>query len=360
MSSFLPKLESLEGELADLHRGLPPANIFNGKNMLLRIYTPGRTTFVMFHIWWHQCHCDLYRFTIPGFREALSTDELWNLPENFASYCRKRCLEHALGVSKIISSVIELGKDIFITDPSLAMCAFHSARIIFRLGQRELENLPTMEIVKSLSACSKILDIQAEIYPTTKLLQHGIQDLIHNAQSASTGSSPMLLTRETENSSHVRNMPLLQSAVQTNPATDAAYSKYSIAEEIRNLEFPSEEPILPPSLGVESDRDQSVAQNETRSDERHVAIVTLSDEDTQLQGITRNAEFFLFGPEPRDTASTPRCDDLWYPTEDRLPMMLGLDLDESLAQPDIFLDAFFQENSSIIDGGDLHLYREGL
>lgn len=362
LADYLPELKSLEEELGALHRTLPPGSIFTTKNLFLRAYTPRRTTFVMFHIWMHQCHCDLYRFTIPGFREALPADELRSLPTAFTSYCRRQCLKHALGVSKVISSVIDLGKDIFITDPSLAICAFHSARIIFRLGQPDLENLATSEVVTSLAACSQILDTQAEIYPTTKLLQRGIQDLIHDAQHTPRGPSPLRSTWEMEQSNDDGELPLPQSAVQMNSCARDICSKYSIAEEIRKMEFPTEESSLSPSLGHESDNFQGLGQDDSHDSRRYethdAGNVTQTDKQNQLPGFNHSAESFL-NFASQEPVSTPRYDGGWYETGDDLSLMLGLDLDQNLSQADIFWDPLFQDSNSIEDATGLPTSRDG-
>lgn len=50
-----------------------------------------------------------------------------------------------------------------ISNLSLAMCAFHSARIISRLGQPPLGNMPSKEVVETLRACADSLEDQAGI-----------------------------------------------------------------------------------------------------------------------------------------------------------------------------------------------------
>ncbi|KEF59269.1 uncharacterized protein A1O9_04113 [Exophiala aquamarina CBS 119918] len=339
LSDYLPKLQTLEHELEALRLSLPLGSIFTTKNVFLRAYTPERTMFVMFHVWWHQCHCDLYRFTIPGFREALPADELEALPKVFSSYCRKKCLEHALGVSKVISCVIELGEDIFITDPSIAICSFHSARILFHLGQPELENLPASELLANLTTCSKILDLQAGIYPTTKLLQSGIQDLIHDPRPNSGRSSPLRSSWEAKQSSDERESSRLQ-AGKSSESHDIC-SKYSIAEEIRSLKFPAEEYGLLPSFVVESERLQGLDRNDRNDSEHFLGTMTQPDEDNMSLGLSSRVESTLPIPDTQCPTFSPRFG-AWYGTEDDgLSMMLGLDLDRGLAQPDIFLDAFF-------------------
>lgn len=350
LSEYLSKLQALEYELEVLQLSLPPGSTFTAKNVFLRSYTPECTMFVMFHVWWHQCHCDLYRFTIPGFREALPMDELEHLPPAFSSHCRKKCLEHALGGSKVIASVVNLGKDILITDPSLAICSFHSARILFRLGQPDLENLPASELVANLTVCSKILDVQADIYPTTKLLQRGIQDLIHDSLPNLGRFTPLRAIWEAEQSTdRTESPPPPTGAPKTSASLDIC-SKYSIAEEIRSLQFPTEEDSLSPGLGSESDRCLGPARNDKHDGEHCPGPTTQPDEEPMFQGLDSAIDSTLAFQDPRYAALSPRFS-AWYGTEDDgLSMMLGLDLEHGLAQPDIFLDGFFPADSIPMSG----------
>ncbi|KAH0424690.1 nitrate assimilation regulatory protein [Colletotrichum camelliae] len=236
----IEQLKGLADELDNLRRSLPQHYHFDKKNLFLRAYTPQRTSFVMFHAWWHQCQCDMYRFTIPGFREGLAFEELQGLSPEFVAYCRDRCLEHALAVSDIMATVTEMGKDIFITDPSLAMCAFHSARVISRLGSPEFSPLPRAVMIAKLQACSDILEAPSEVYPTTNLLRGGISDLIHDAERDSGDSSPLRSDWDLEKPHEI--IGEVASAPSTlHDSTDRGsrevYSKYSVTDEIRKLKF---------------------------------------------------------------------------------------------------------------------------
>lgn len=124
----------------------------------------------MLHVWWNLCYCDLYRFTIPGFHEALPDEILNNLPAEFLKHCHEHCLKHAVDVANIFESILKLGKDIFITDTALAICALQVARIITSLGPAVDEPLDRSDIVRKSMACSDILQRHVEIYPTPRLL----------------------------------------------------------------------------------------------------------------------------------------------------------------------------------------------
>jgi hypothetical protein len=164
------ELEFLASEVQHFSTTLPLTYVLNERNFFLRAYAPERTTYIMLHVWWNLCYCDLYRFTIPGFHEALPDEVLSSLPIDFLKHCRESCLKHAVDVSNIFESILKLGKDIFITDTALAICSLQCARIITSLGPLVDEALERSFIVKKSTACSDILQRHSEVYPTSRLL----------------------------------------------------------------------------------------------------------------------------------------------------------------------------------------------
>ncbi|KAJ4015455.1 hypothetical protein NW752_006917 [Fusarium irregulare] len=182
----------------------------------------------MLHAWYHQTHCDLFRFTIPGFREGLPASEILNLSPEFTASCREKCLMHAISVSKILELPKLVGSSELISDPSMAMCAFHSARIISRLGQYPMGNMPQVELIARLSACSEALGEQASILPTTAILLKGINDLLNDAQRNRDGPS-IWAEEESESNRFSR------------PQVKEVFSKHSVTDVVQNLNFQEEQ-----------------------------------------------------------------------------------------------------------------------
>ncbi|KAF6823356.1 nitrate assimilation regulatory protein [Colletotrichum plurivorum] len=342
LTDCITQLKGLSDELEALRRSLPQHYTFDKKNLFLRAYTPQRTSFVMFHAWWHQCQCDMYRFTIPGFREGLPFEELQTLPPDFVAYCRNRCLEHALAVADILATVTEMGRDIFITDPALAMCAFHSARVISRLGSPQFSSaLPRPTVVAKLKACSDILDIPAEMYPTTKLLRSGIADLIHDAERDSGNSSPLRSNWEMEQPGTDGDgapLPPARSAVQAaaDAATPEVYSKYSVTDEIRKLRF-------------QQDGEDGAVERFQRHENESGQVDTAQQQQHPFSSVAEMAK----ADGPHQYVSVPLPDmaagGIGYPEAEfgahaaapyDVSMTLGFEPSYGDCQPDLFLDSF--------------------
>ncbi|KAL0938436.1 nitrate assimilation regulatory protein [Colletotrichum truncatum] len=329
------QLTGLADELEKLRRSVPQQYNFDKKNLFLRAYTPQRTPFVMFHAWWHQCHCDMYRFTIPGFREGLPVGELQTLSPDYVTYCRDRCLEHALAVADIMDAVTDMGKDIFITDPALAMCAFHSARVISRLGSPQFSRLPRAMLISKLKACSDILEIPAEMYPTTKLLRSGISDLIHDAERDSGDTSPIRSNWETEQSgTDTADSVSARSAIQQNGAISTAeiYSKYSVTDEIRKLRFQQdgEDDIQRYQSGEVDVREDEAVTTTTKSFILPQPVKT--DDNQPYITISQDMTGTEFGFPQAGLGTTTATYDV--------SMTLGFEPSYGDCQPDLFLDSF--------------------
>ncbi|KAF4946935.1 hypothetical protein FSARC_14084 [Fusarium sarcochroum] len=190
----------------------------------------------MLHAWWHQTHCDLFRFTIPGFREGLPTAEILQMSPELTASCREKCLLHAVSVSKILEIPKAVGGSELISDPSIAMCAFHSARIISRLGQYPMGDMPQIELVARLTACSEALEEQATLLPTTAILLKGINDLVNDAQRNRDGpyACPSIWEEEESESNRSTRPPQI---IEGNPEVREVFSKHSVTDVVQNLHF---------------------------------------------------------------------------------------------------------------------------
>lgn len=120
---------SLHRELEDFAAQLPVSFQFSENSLRLRAYSPRICVFVMIHIWWRQCHCDLYRLGLVGLREALSTPVLETFDQSFVEHCQRQCVDHAMAMASIFSSMQKL-KAKPVADLDLAICAYQCARML--------------------------------------------------------------------------------------------------------------------------------------------------------------------------------------------------------------------------------------
>lgn len=120
---------ALHKDLDDFAAHLPTSFQFSESSLRLRAYSPRICVFIMIHVWWHQCFCDLYRLALIGLREALSRSTLENLDDNFLNHCQRQCVEHSMAMANIFASMQKLNAKP-VTDLDLAICAYQCARML--------------------------------------------------------------------------------------------------------------------------------------------------------------------------------------------------------------------------------------
>ncbi|KAG5970487.1 hypothetical protein E4U55_001652 [Claviceps digitariae] len=128
-SSLQEPVLALHKQLDDFAGRLPASFQFSESSLRLRAYSPRICVFVMIHVWWHQCHCDLYRMTMAGFREALPEATLLCLDRGFLAHCQRQCVDHSLAMANIFASMQKLGAKP-VADLDLALCAYQCARML--------------------------------------------------------------------------------------------------------------------------------------------------------------------------------------------------------------------------------------
>ncbi|RYP85807.1 hypothetical protein DL770_004986 [Monosporascus sp. CRB-9-2] len=92
--------------------------------------SPRQAQYIMVHMSWHQCHCDLYRIFMDGYSEAAPSPVLAHVHPNERADMQQRCLEHAEGIIRILTDFVNYGKSDCLLERDAAVCAFESARII--------------------------------------------------------------------------------------------------------------------------------------------------------------------------------------------------------------------------------------
>ncbi|KAF9777112.1 hypothetical protein IL306_004624 [Fusarium sp. DS 682] len=333
LDDCLLEVESIENELRQFSASLPARYHLDPGAFSLRAFSPSRTPFLMLHTWWHQTHCDLFRFTIPGFREGLPTAEILQMSPEFTAACREKCLYHAVSVSKILEMPKVVGGSELISDPSMAMCAFHSARIISRLGQYPLGDMPQAELIAQLNACSTALEDQAGILPTTAILNKGIKDLVNDAQRDRYGPNAYPSIWEEEESENYNTTGALRGT--GNSEVREVFSKHSVTETVQNLHFQFSEQGESESQGHRSSVQpasdmpygnavRSASVGITASDSHFMPMNISSLPDSVGQDQT---DFGLYIGEPDS-----QMDSLFN---------FGLHGQYGSGQPDVFMDSFW-------------------
>ncbi|OAR01787.1 hypothetical protein LLEC1_07532 [Akanthomyces lecanii] len=210
----------LHQELEDFAYRMPASFQFSENSMRLRAYSPRICVFVMIHIWWRQCYCDLYRLAMTGFRDALPLETLESLDQSFLDHCQRQCVEHSVAMADIFKCMEKLHARP-IADLDLAICAFQCARTLhyaYRLDAVKF-GLVTESVREQSKACLKVIQ-QCCRGPAAAGVQADLERLINSGLGAIDTSSPVL---EAQSSTHGRT----------------AYPQHPVLKNIRVGEEPS-------------------------------------------------------------------------------------------------------------------------
>ncbi len=132
-------------ELESFATRLPTSFRWSEANVRLRTYSPRLCVFLMTHVWWEQCHCELYRLAIPGLQEALPPASMAQLKmqyPTFMQHCRDQVLEHASAMADMFRLLLTLDNGIPVTDLDLPICLYQCARLLFYINRTDPNQQP--------------------------------------------------------------------------------------------------------------------------------------------------------------------------------------------------------------------------
>ncbi|GAB7359528.1 hypothetical protein MBLNU230_g6717t1 [Neophaeotheca triangularis] len=179
-------IQGFEFELDQQQKAWPENIVLNSKNLSLRSCSSSLSPYCLIHITWHQCHCDLYRFLTPGFRETSSSRLLYRIPQDFAKHCMSQCVAHAYSVAGLLGHLVDLDPETPLIAPSIALSAYQSANIVSRsVYMKETPPAP-MEIKTAVSHCLRMVEKLRLYNPAVSPIQRDIQRLLdHGAPPVS-------------------------------------------------------------------------------------------------------------------------------------------------------------------------------
>lgn len=125
------RMQELRGDLDAFEARLPVAFRWNAANLRLRAYHPRLCVFLMTHLWWRQCHCDLYRMVLVGRKESLPKKAIAMLDPDFVRHCAVQCWEHAKAMADMFALVSQFEKGVPVSDLDLPVCVYQCANTLY-------------------------------------------------------------------------------------------------------------------------------------------------------------------------------------------------------------------------------------
>ncbi|KAH8160100.1 hypothetical protein CIB48_g8145 [Xylaria polymorpha] len=177
------RIRQFEQELACLQVALSPEHQYSVSN-LVSCEWPAQ--FVMLHMSYYQCHCDLYRMLLNGYSEAAPSMLLASIRSQDRIAMQAKCLEHAENIIQILGDFLthhgrlSRGRNsLLLLERDAAVCAFESARLVM-FGARLPRATSTLEAaIHKARAVS--LHFITEFFPysaSTQTLRTALEHLI--------------------------------------------------------------------------------------------------------------------------------------------------------------------------------------
>lgn len=90
-------------------------------------------SFLIIHTIWLQCHCDLYRFFIPGIRESVCKAAAEATPQDYITFCQRECLSKAVQLCDFWASMSRQQPVGLAEDLLLGVSIYQVAQILHHL-----------------------------------------------------------------------------------------------------------------------------------------------------------------------------------------------------------------------------------
>ncbi|KAK6380867.1 hypothetical protein LTS17_005068 [Exophiala oligosperma] len=129
-------VEGLKSELDTFMARVPASLHFSSKSLHLHAHSSDLCPFLLVHLWWRQCYCDLYRVTLRGLREALPCAALDQLGPEFVIYCQFQCFEAAKALSAVFRSSLALKVTLPVMGSEIYACAYQCQEDVQKLISR--------------------------------------------------------------------------------------------------------------------------------------------------------------------------------------------------------------------------------
>lgn len=171
-STIGESIRRFEEELRSLKANLRPLDQYSVPNLISYRW---QAQFLMLHMSWHQCHCDLYRLGLDGYSEAAPSPILVAIHPRERIAMQSKCFEHAESIIRIVSDFSNHGSGDIFLERDAAVCAFESARLVM-FGSRTQGTFSTLDVAinkakLSLNLITRFFPYSASTQPLRKDLE---------------------------------------------------------------------------------------------------------------------------------------------------------------------------------------------
>lgn len=145
----------------------------------------------MAHVWWHHCHCQLFRGMVSNLSPTLPEKYLGHLGMDIVLDNQAKCLRHAHSISTIFSSLIAIEGDTWTLEYEMAGCAHAATEILLTCDAtiRDHIDLTREQVVDDVTACLQLIQRLQQMYPAV----FSMVCILRRIKLCQTGLSLMLI-----------------------------------------------------------------------------------------------------------------------------------------------------------------------
>ncbi|KAL1967569.1 hypothetical protein VTN77DRAFT_3084 [Rasamsonia byssochlamydoides] len=185
---FRESIQAFEQRLHEFQTELPASASFCAENLQRYASTPWLARYLLVHTSWHQAHCDIFRFFLAGYKEALPESSLKKMGQEFVVSATDKCLSHAVSMTEIFSLVLQLDQELPLMDGDLAICAYHCTRIILYCFRNKIGKVP-LTAETGLRCAMKCLQVVTRLFGSsagTRVIRESIEEMLSHFADAET------------------------------------------------------------------------------------------------------------------------------------------------------------------------------
>ncbi|KAL4867026.1 hypothetical protein BDV12DRAFT_210202 [Aspergillus spectabilis] len=203
------EMEALQAELNTFERSLPVELKLTSYRLVVMGHSREAGAYVGLHALWMMCHCDLYRFCVPGIRESVSKDALAQTPPEFIEYCQQACLSIAARLCELWSDLYHLESSEYFGDEFLAVSVYQVTQILHHLphlipedGDNSAASL-RKKLTEALQLATPLRRIYASVVNCLKDSDRLINALGRGSIAQSSPTSSVVVGMETTEREHL-------------------------------------------------------------------------------------------------------------------------------------------------------------
>lgn len=126
-------MEALQIELNMFERNLPAEFRLTPQRVVIMGHSREASIYAGLHSLWMMCHCDLYRFCVPGIRESVSKEALASTHPDFVEFCQRTCLDFSIRFCEAWSNFYHLESSECLAGEFLVISIYQVAQILHHL-----------------------------------------------------------------------------------------------------------------------------------------------------------------------------------------------------------------------------------